>query len=196
MIKSETNNKNSRAVFFFAASLAVVAMIFMSAVSLFAEPLAEVKSGMTQAFNYNSADAATAALSAEAIFDYDAAKNAYTNSLSGQPSAGSEIKIIYTKSRREKVLSPNNISIYLYYSTDFGKTFKKVFLTANKNGNYEHIFVPGPKDRQLQMAFCAYDRYGHDSWDSNFANNYTINIISASELEKRDKFMALNEAGK
>jgi hypothetical protein len=46
------------------------------------------------------------------------------------------------------------------------------------------------------MAFCAYDRYGHDSWDSNFANNYTVNIITASELEKRYKFMALNESVK
>jgi hypothetical protein len=196
MFISETNNENSRFLFFFAASLAVVAMIFMSAVSLFAEPLTEVKSAMTEAFDNNSTDAAAAGFSATALFDYDPAKNEYTNSVSGQPSAGSEIKIIYKKSRREKVLSPKNISIYLYYSTDFGKSFNKVFLTAGKNGDYEHIFIPGPKDRQLQMAFCAYDRYGHDSWDSNFANNYTVNIITASELEKRYKFMALNESVK
>lgn len=196
MILSEPKNEISRIVLFFAASLALMAMIFMTAVNLFAEPLADVKTGVTDDLNGNSTGASASCPAATALFDYDPAKNEYTNSVSGQPSTGSEIRIIYKKSRREKVLSPKNISIYLYYSTDFGKSFNKVFLTANKNGDYEHIFIPGPKDRQLQMAFCAYDRYGHDSWDSNFSNNYKLNIITASELEKRDKFAALNEAGK
>ncbi len=126
-----------------------------------------------------------------AIFDYDTRTGVYANSLNGTVFAGSDLKITYKKSRKEKLMPPKVSAIYIYYSNDFGKNFRKEFISATKSGDFEFILPTNKNDRQLQIAFCAYDRYGHEHWDSNFGGNFIINVVPASELEKREKFESL-----
>lgn len=133
---------------------------------------------------------------AKALFDFFTAGGSCVNSVSGTAIAGGEIKVIYKKARKDAVMKTPGCTVGLRYSTDFGRTFKDMYVNADASGDYEFVLRAGTNDRQLQVAFFTCDRYGHVYWDSNFGANYPINIVPASELVKRDRFAALDNAAK
>lgn len=134
---------------------------------------------------------AASAIQATALFDLLKAGGSCVDSVSGTAVAGCEIKVLYTRSRKDAVMKTPGLTVGMRYSTDFGRTFKDMYANAGASGNHEFVLRTGANDRQLQVAFFTSDRYGHVYWDSNFGANYTINIVPVSELAKRDRFAAL-----
>ncbi len=145
---------------------------------------------------FGTAAFASGAGPATALFDFLTAGGSCVNSVSGTAIAGGEIKLIYKKARKDAVMKTPGRTVGLRYSTDFGRTFKDMYVNSDASGDYEFVLRAGYNDRQLQAAFFTCDRYGHVYWDSNFGANYQVNIIPASELAKRDRFAALENASK
>lgn len=139
---------------------------------------------------------AAGADSAAALFDFLKEDGSCVNSVSGTAIAGGEIKVVYKKARKDAVMKTPGRTVGMRYSTDFGGTFKDIYANADSCGDYEFVLRSGVNDRQLQVAFFTCDRYGHIYWDSNFGANYSINVVTASELVKRDRFAALDNASK
>lgn len=126
------------------------------------------------------------------IFMYDEKTDTYQHITNDLIIAGKKVKIIYDLSRKEVLFKYSSV-IYMRYSFDFWKTCQDSELKFDKNGKLSTIISVPEYATTLQIAFFAtypYDNYKYWGyiWDSNYGNNFTINIVTKKEIKQKEKF--------
>jgi|GEM_PF-5547706 len=130
-------------------------------------------------------------------FTYDGESKKYIHyAIDGSLVSGAKARVVYDL-KRKNILFKNNNSVYLRYSFDFWKTCQDVELKSSSTGELCAIIKIPENATTMQTAFFAtypYDNYKSWGflWDSNYGENFKVNLISKKELAQKEKFEALN----